>query len=60
MRLAKISLYCILKNYTRKMKLLFMVSADFGSILIPENNEKQNSDESYIGISNSYWLQFCL
>ena len=42
------------------MKLLFMVSADFGSILIPENNEKQNSDESYIGISNSYRLQFCL
>ena len=35
------------KNYTRKIKLLFMIYADFESILVPKNNEKQNSEESY-------------
>ena len=35
------------KNYVKKIKLLFMVYAGFGSILIPENSGKQNPDESY-------------
>ena len=34
------------RNYERKKKLLFLIYADFESILVPENNEKQNSKES--------------
>ena len=34
------------KNCTRKIKPPFIVIADFESILILENNEKQNPDES--------------
>ena len=33
------------KNYARKMKSLFMFYADFESILIPEDNGKQNPAE---------------
>ena len=36
------------KNFERKIKSSFMIYADFESILIPENNGKQNLDESYI------------
>ena len=35
------------KNYGRKVKSLFIIYADFQSILVPENNEKQNLEESY-------------
>ena len=35
------------KNYTRKIKSLFMIYVDFESILILEKNGKQNSEESY-------------
>ena len=31
-----------LKNYERKIKSLFMIYADFESILVPEDNGKQN------------------
>ena len=34
-----------LKNYTRKIKSPPMIYDDFKSILIPENNAKQNPDE---------------
>ena len=34
--------------YERKTKLPFMIYADFECILVPEDNEKQNSKESYL------------
>ena len=36
-----------LKNFAWKIKSPFMIYADFGNILVPENNGKQNPDESY-------------
>ena len=39
--------YVKFKNYERKIKSLFMVYADFESILVPEDNGKQNPKESY-------------
>ena len=39
--------YIRFKNYERKIKSPFMIYADFESILIPEDNEKQNPEESY-------------
>ena len=39
--------YVKLKNHDRKIKLPFMTYADFQSILVPENNGKQNPKESY-------------
>ena len=35
------------KSYKRKLKSSFMIYADFESILLPENNGKQNSKKSY-------------
>ena len=35
------------KNYERKVKSPFMTYVDFESILVPEDNGKQNSYESY-------------
>ena len=35
------------KDFGRKIKSLFMIYADFESILVPEDNEKQNPNESY-------------
>ena len=34
------------KNSSRKIKSLFMIFADFESILTPENKEKQNPNDS--------------
>ena len=39
--------YVKLKNYERKIKSPFIIYADFESILMPENREKQNPEESY-------------
>ena len=39
--------YVRYKNYERKIKLLFMIYADFGSILVPEDNGKENLYEFY-------------
>ena len=39
--------YIKLKNFGRKIKSPFMIYTDFESILIPEDNEKQNLKESY-------------
>ena len=36
-----------LKNFERKIKSPFMIYADFESISVPEENGKQNSEESY-------------
>ena len=35
------------KNFERKRKLPFTIYADFESTLLPEDNVKQNSNESY-------------
>ena len=35
------------KNYEWKIKSSFKIYADFKSILLPENNKKQNPDVSY-------------
>ena len=42
------------KNYTRKIKSPFMIYADFESILVTENNEKRNPDESYTNKYQNY------
>ena len=39
--------YIKLKNFERKIKSLFMIYADFESILVPENNGKQNLLQPY-------------
>ena len=35
------------KNFDRKIISPFMIYADFESVLVPEDNEKQNPNESY-------------
>ena len=40
--------YVIFKNYETKIMSLFMIYADFESILVPEYNGKQNPNESYM------------
>ena len=35
------------KNYERKIKSLFIISADFETIVMPGNNGKKNPEESY-------------
>ena len=39
--------YFKFKNGKRKINSPFMIYADFESILVPESNEKQNTDGSY-------------
>ena len=39
--------YVKFKNYERKIKSPFIIYADFESILVPDNNNKQNLDQSY-------------
>ena len=39
--------YVKFKNYERKVKSPFLIYADSESTLVPENNGKQNPDESY-------------
>ena len=38
--------YVILKFYEREIESSFLIHADFESILTPENNRKQNPDET--------------
>ena len=45
--------YVRLKNYERKVKSPFMIYADFESILVPEDNGKQNPEESFTNIKNT-------
>ena len=57
----KNSEYVKFRNYERKIKSLFIIYVDFASILEPENNEKQNPEESFkYQISNKYCLQLWL
>ena len=39
--------YVKFRNYERKTKSVFIINADFESILAPKENEKQNPDECY-------------
>ena len=39
--------YVKFKNFDRKITLPYMIYVDFESILVPEDNEKQNPNESY-------------
>ena len=50
----KKSEYVTLKNYERKIKSPFIIYADFESILVPENNGKQNSEDSYTNDYQKY------
>ena len=43
----KKSEYVKFKNCERKIKSSFIIYADFESILLPEENEKQNPENSY-------------
>ena len=48
------------KKYTRKIKTSFMIYANFGSILAPENDGKQSPDESYTNKHQNYvGCSFC-
>ena len=38
--------YVKIKNYESKIKLTFMIYADFESNLVPEDNGKKESDDS--------------
>ena len=40
--------YVKFQYYERKIKSSFMIYADFESILVPEDNGKQNPEESYM------------
>ena len=39
--------YIKFKNFERKLKSLFMIYADFESLLVPQGNGKQNLTEFY-------------
>ena len=39
--------YIKFKNFVRKIKSPFMIFEEFESILVPEDNGKQNPNESY-------------
>ena len=45
--MAKKGEYITFKNYGRKIKLPFMIFANFESALVPEDNAKQNPEEPY-------------
>ena len=49
--------YVKFRNYERKIKSSFIIYADFESILVPENNEKQNPRESYTNQYQKHCLQ---
>ena len=40
--------YVKFKNFEGKLKSPFMIYAEFESILVPDDNGKQNSNEAYI------------
>ena len=45
--MSKKSEYVTFKNYERKLKLMFIIYVYFKSILVPENNRKQNPEDSH-------------
>ena len=55
--------YVRLKNYERKKRSLYIIYADFESILVPKDNGKQNPEDSYANkckkhIACSYGYKF--
>ena len=48
--------YVKIKSYQRKIKLAFMIYADFESILVPGGNGKQNPDNPYTSNSGNLLL----
>ena len=48
--------YTKFKNFGRKIESPFMICADFKSILVPEDNGKQNPNESHVACSYGYKL----
>ena len=46
--------YVKLKNYERKIQSAFIIYADFESILVPEDNGKQNQEELYTNKYQKY------
>ena len=46
--------YIKLKNFRRKIKSPFMIYADFESILVPNDNKKQNLNESFCSKYQTY------
>ena len=50
--------YAKFKNYERKIKSPFMIYTNFESILVPENNGKQNSKESFTNkYQDCFWIR---
>ena len=45
--------YVKFKNFEREIKLPCMIYVDFESILVPEDNERQNPNESYTNKSKN-------
>ena len=65
-KMPKTGEYIKFKNFGRKIKPPFMIYADFESILVPEDNGKQNPNESYtnkyqkhVACSYGYKLVMC-
>ena len=48
--------YIKFKNYDKKIKSPITIYADFESILVPEDNEKQNIEQSF---TNKYQKTYC-
>ena len=46
--------YIKFKNFERLIKSPFIIYADFESILVPENNEKQNPNEFYTNVGDTF------
>ena len=60
-RMPKQGEYVRFKNSERKIKLPFMIHADFESILVLENHEKQNITETCMNkFLKTYCLQLCV
>ena len=57
----KKSEYVLFTNYEREMESLFMIYTDFESILVLEDNAKQNLEESYASkYQKTIWLHLWL
>ena len=57
--MAKKGEYIKFTNFGRKIKSPFMIYADFENIIVPEDNEKQNPNESYTNKYQKHVAQCC-